>query len=78
LFVALTLAAAVWSIIHLQPDSPSVSAIRALAGFPLVGWFFADTIWLPLVLLTGQIVFWLAAARTWSAAVNRLEQWESG
>jgi hypothetical protein len=53
-----------------------VLAIRVLAGYGAVGWIFSEKLWIPFVLVSGQVVFWVGVKVLWDAAVRRLERWE--
>jgi hypothetical protein len=75
-FVLLTISTCTWLMIRLFPDSSVVMAIKALAGFGAVGWFFSDSLWIPFSLVGGQVVFWIGMKVLWDAAVRRLEGWE--
>jgi hypothetical protein len=75
-FVLMTTAAFVWLMVRLFPDSPAVVAIQSLAGSAVVDWLFSDRLWVPLVLVGSQILFWIGARALWTAAVHRLEGWE--
>jgi hypothetical protein len=76
-FVIVTTAGFVWLLVRLLPDSRIVLAIQSLAGYTLVGWLFSDKLWIPLVLVGSQVLFWIGARALWAAAVNRLEGWEA-
>jgi hypothetical protein len=76
IYMLLTIATFVWLMIRLFVDSLVVAAIQALAGFGAVGWLFSDSWWSPIVLLTGQMAFWIGVKALWDAAVRRLETWE--
>jgi hypothetical protein len=75
-FVLLTISTCTWLMVRLFPDSSVVLAIKALASFGAVGWFFSDSPWIPFSLVGGQVVFWIGAKVLWNAAVRRLEGWE--
>jgi hypothetical protein len=75
-FVLVTIAAFVWLMVRLFPDSPVVLAIQSLAGYAAVGWLFSDKLWAPLGLVGSQVLFWIGARALWTAAVHRLEGWE--
>lgn len=75
-FVLWIIATFVWLMVRLFPDSRVVLALQALAGYGAVGWLFSDSLWIPLVLASGQAVFWIGMRVLWDAAVRRLEGWE--
>jgi len=75
-FVIATTASFVWLLIRLLPDSRLVLAIQSLAGYAFAGWLLSDKLWVPLVLVGGQALFWIGARALWTAAVHRLEGWE--
>jgi hypothetical protein len=75
-FVLLTIATFVWLMVRLFPGSRVVLAIQALAGYGVVGWIFSDRLWVPLALVSGQVVFGVGVKVLWDAAVRRLEGWE--
>ncbi len=75
-FVIATTASFVWLLIRLLPDSRLVLAIQSLAGYAFAGWLLSDKLWVPLVLVGGQVLFWIGARALWTAAVHRLEGWE--
>jgi hypothetical protein len=75
-FVLVTTASFVWFLIRLLPDSPLVLAIQSLAGYTPVSWLLSDELWVPLVLVGSQVLFWIGASALWTAAVHRLEGWE--
>jgi hypothetical protein len=75
-FVLVTTAAFVWLMVRLFPGSPAILAIQSLAGSAVVDWLFSDKLWIPLVLLGSQGLFWMGAKVLWTAAVHRLEGWE--
>jgi hypothetical protein len=77
-FVLLAVASSLWLMIRLFPDSRVVLALESLAGFRAVGSLFSEGLLYPLVLLAGQIAFWMGARALWGAAVRRLEGWEEG
>lgn len=76
IFTLLTIATSVWLIVRLFPDSGVVLAIQALAGYAAVAWILSDTVWPPLALVGGQVVFGVGVKVLWAAAVRRLEGWE--
>jgi len=78
IFVLLTSATIVWVMVRLFPDRPVVLAIRALAGYGVVGWLFSANLWNPAALMIVQVVFWIGVRKLWDAAVRRLEAWEGG
>jgi hypothetical protein len=63
-------------MVRLFPGSPAILAIQSLAGSAVVDWLFSDKLWIPLVLLGSQGLFWMGAKVLWTAAVHRLEGWE--
>jgi hypothetical protein len=76
ILVLLTLVTCVWLMVRLFPDSRVVLAVQALAGYAPVGWIFSDKLWIPLILVGSQVLFWLGAKALWAAAGRRLEGWE--
>ena len=75
-FVLVTTASFVWLLIRLLPDSRLVLAIQSLAGYTPVSWLLSETLWVPLILVVSQVLFWIGARALWTAAVHRLEGWE--
>jgi len=75
-FVLVTTASFLWLLIQLLPDSRLVLAIQPLAGYTPVSWLLSDELWVPLILVGSQVLFWIGARALWIAAVHRLEGWE--
>ena len=75
-FGLLTIATSVWLMVRLFPESRVVLALQAFAGYGAVGWLFSDKLWIPLGLVSSQVVFWVGVKLLWDAAVRRLEGWE--
>ncbi len=75
-FVLWIIATFVWLMVRLLPDSRVVLTLQALAGYGAVRWLFSDSLWIPLVLASGQAVFCIGMRVLWDAAVRRLEVWE--
>jgi len=42
----------------------------------VLAWIFSESLWVPLGLAGGQVLFALLAAVLWQAAVHRLEDWQ--
>lgn len=75
-FVLLAVSFSLWLTVRLFPDSRVVQATRSLAGYGAVGWLHSEKLFYPLVLLAGQIAFWIGVRVLCGAAVRRLEGWE--
>jgi hypothetical protein len=72
----LTITTGVWLIVHLFPASNAVLAIKGLASYPALCWFFSDNMGVPLGMLAAQVAFWIVIKLLWDSAVCRLENWE--
>jgi len=78
LFFLLTISTGIWIATRILPPE-SLDHMRAvLGGFSATGWLLADKICIPVLLLAGQVAFWIGAGLMWRAAVRRLESWEGG
>lgn len=75
-FGLLTIATSVWLMVRLFPESRVVLVLQALADYGAAGWLFSDKLWIPLGLVSSQVVFWVGVKLLWDAAVRRLEEWE--
>jgi ABC-2 type transport system permease protein len=75
-FVQMTIAIFVWLMVRLYPQSEIVTTIKVLSEYGVVGWIFSKKLWGPVLLIAGQVVFWIGVKALWNAAVRRLEAWE--
>ncbi|UCF61466.1 MAG: ABC transporter permease [Anaerolineaceae bacterium] len=76
IYMLLTVVTVVWLMIRLLPDSRFVLAIHVFANSGTIGWLFSDSLWIPIALAGGQVLFGMAIKVVWDAAVRRLEAWE--
>jgi hypothetical protein len=74
----LTIGAGLWVIIRLLPESSVALVIRLMSGFTIVEWLLSDALWVPVVLVGSQVVYWIGVRLLWNTAVQRLQTWEVG
>jgi hypothetical protein len=76
IYMLLTITIFVWLMIRLFPESLVVLALHALSNFGVIEWLFSNSMWVPIALAGGQVLFWTGVKTLWDAAVRRLEAWE--
>jgi hypothetical protein len=75
-FALLSIGSSLWLIVRLFPEDPTVLVLQALSRFQFVGWLYASSPWIPLLLAGAQAAFLIGVVMLWRAAVRRLEHWE--
>ncbi len=77
LSLLLALLSTAWLVIHLYSESTLVAPVRqAVGGYAVIGWWFSDSLWLPLALAGAQVAFWVGTRALWKAAARHLESFE--